>query len=53
MANKKAIKYKQVTIKEIVDAFYSGVSPVKLNKLAQKLVEQEDAKKVIKSIRDR
>lgn len=38
MPKKKVTKH--ITIKEISDAFYAGVSPVKLKKMAQMLVKQ-------------
>jgi hypothetical protein len=46
-------KTKRMTIKEITDAFYSGVSAEKIGKMAQQLVEQEKNKKAASSLRDR
>lgn len=45
-------KTKIITIKEISDAFYSGVSPKKIAKMAQKLLVQEQNKLVIKCRKD-
>lgn len=33
-------------MKEIVDAFYSGVSHIKIGKMAKQLVKQQDAKNI-------
>jgi hypothetical protein len=46
-------KTKRMTIKEIVDAYYSGVSPEKITKMAQKLIEQEDSKLYVKCHKDK
>jgi hypothetical protein len=53
MPNKKTNNTKRVTIKEIVDAFYSGAPVEKVTKMAQRLVEQEQNKKATSSFRDR
>lgn len=46
MSKKKTSKkIKRVSMKEIVDAFYSGVSHIKIGKMAKQLVKQQDAKK--------
>jgi len=46
MSKKKTSnKIKRVTLKEIVDAFYSGVSVCKITKMAQQLVKQEEVRK--------
>ena len=46
MSKKKTSKkIKRVSMKEIVDAFYSGISPTKIGKMAKQLVKQQDAKK--------
>lgn len=50
MPNKKT---KKITIKEITDAFYSGVSPKKIAKMAQRLIEQENSKLYIKCSKDK
>jgi hypothetical protein len=42
---KTSNKIKRVTLKEIVDAFYSGVSVCKITKMAQQLVKQEEVRK--------
>jgi hypothetical protein len=39
MPKKKKVN-KHITIKEISDAFYAGVSPSKIKKMAQMLVKQ-------------
>jgi hypothetical protein len=46
MSKKKTSKkIKRVSMKEIVDAFYSGVSVCKITKMAQQLVKQEEVRK--------
>ena len=45
MSKKKTSKkIKRVSMKEIVDAFYSGVSPNKIGKMAKQLVKQQNVK---------
>lgn len=44
---------KRITLKEISDAFYSGVSPNKLKQMAQKLIEQENSRIVIKCAKEK
>jgi len=46
-------KIKRITIKEITDAFYSGVSVKKIAKMARQLVEQENSKTVVKCHKDK
>lgn len=54
MPKKKTINTsKRMTIKEITDAFYSGVSPDKIKEMAQKLVEQENTRIVVEYNRDK
>ena len=45
MSKKKTSKkIKRVSMKEIVDAFYSGISPTKIGKMAKQLVKQQNTK---------
>lgn len=45
MSKKKTSnKIKQVSMKEIVDAFYSGVSHIKIGKMAKQLVKQQNVR---------
>ena len=54
MSKKKASKkIKRVSMKEIVDAFYSGVSPNKIGKMAKQLVKQQNVRKMSKSFTER
>lgn len=50
MPNKKT---KRITIREISDAFYSGASPKKIAKMAQRLVEQENSRLYVKCHKDK
>lgn len=54
MSKKKTSKkIKRVSMKEIVDAFYSGVSPNKIGKMAKQLVKQQNVRKMSKSFTER
>ena len=45
MSKKKTSKkIKRVSMKEIVDAFYSGISPTKIGKMAKQLVKQQNTR---------
>ena len=50
---KASKKIKRVSMKEIVDAFYSGVSPNKIGKMAKQLVKQQNVRKMSKSFTER